>query len=237
MIDFEGDFTFAAPRELIWSLLHDQVALRAALPGCDYVVADGAGNALVALRVALGPLQGHYHGRVTVADAQSPTSFTLALGGSGEGLSFEGDGRFVLAAQGKRTRLRYTGQVRVADPHGRVTTRLLQTTANALVRQYLEALDDQARARLGVPLAADEPAPDAPLRRASTIGMGDWLAEVRRDRQIALVLAAAALAGTLSLVGAAVLVVWFGRWSTRRYARHLAGLVKQETTRQAGAAK
>lgn len=230
MITFEGQYTFDAPRDLIWSLLHDPDVARSALPGCERFASQSTADALVTLTLPVGPLHGSYDGRVTVVDAQAPLSFALALTGSGEGKSFSGDGRFTLSEKDGRTRLGYEGAVEVIDPLKGVSERMLQTTANALVRQYLESIAAQARAHLGLPGEAQTAA--AGTRASSTIDMQDWLAEMRRDRRITLLLLLLAVLGTLSVVGMVIAAVWIGRWSTRRNARHLARLVQEERAGQ-----
>lgn len=237
MITFEGHYTFDAPRDLIWSLLHDPDVARVALPGCERYASQSAADALVTLTLPVGPLHGSYDGRVTVVDAQAPLSFTLALTGSGEGKSFAGDGRFTLSEKDGQTRLQYDGEVEVTDPLKQVSERLLQTTANSLVRQYLESIAAQARAHLGLPLESrgDARPAGAGTRASSTIDMQDWLAEMRRDRRITLILIFVAVFGSLSVIGMLIAAVWIGRWSTRRYARHLARLVQEERDSQAAA--
>lgn len=234
MITFAGQYTFDAPRDLIWSLLHDPDVARVAMPGCQRFASQTTADALVTLTLPAGPLHGSYDGRVTVVDAQAPLSFTLALTGSGEGRSFAGNGRFTLSEKDGQTRLHYDGEVEVTDPLKTVSERMLQTTANALVRQYLAAITGEARSRLGLPpIAASEARQlEAEARASATYDMQDWLAEVRRDRRITLILLLLVVFGSLSVVGMLIAAVWIGRWSTRRYARHLARLVEEERGQQ-----
>ena len=228
-VTFDGVYRFNAPRQLIWSLMHDPAVNKEALPGCERFQMNSAAGSAVTIHLDAGPVCGDYDGNVTVVDAQEPASFSLALVGSGEGRSFSGDGRFTLTDSDEGTRLRYEGDVEITDPAHPTAERLLQTTANALVRQYLEAIARIADVRQGLTPNADvtQPAP-RPDRTSSTIGVQDWLAEVRRDRRIAIFLVALFFLGLLTFVGAVVVAVLIGRWSTRRYARYLAKLVDEE---------
>lgn len=233
MIHIDGEYLFEAPPDLVWRLLHEPAALQEAMPGCERLITEGASGALLTVRLPAGPLHGHYDGRVTVVEALEPQTVALALHGAGEGRSFGGDGRLTLSAEGGRTRLHYTGHVAVTDPLNRSSTRLLQTTANALVRQYLEGLDTQARRRQGLPILDGREEHDKQGRSASTIDMADWLAELRRDRQVMLAIALVAVLGVLSLVGAGFVAYLGGRWYSRRYERHLARLLEEEQARRA----
>jgi carbon monoxide dehydrogenase subunit G len=234
MIEFEDVYTFDAPRDLIWSLLHDPAVTRKALPGGQRFDPIPPHSALVTLQVATGPLKGVYDGKVTTAEENAPESFRLMLLGSGEGKSFSGAGHFTLSESDGRTQLGYRGTVDVTDPLRQASPRLLQTTANALVRRYLEAVDREARQRMGLP-----PLPEVGRRtptggdaRSATIGVHDWLAEMRRDRRVLIFLVLLLVLGSLASLGAVFVIIWIGRWGTRRYARHLAQLVDEERDKQ-----
>jgi carbon monoxide dehydrogenase subunit G len=222
MVEFEGSYVFDAPRDLIWSMLHDPAANRSALPGGERFTMSSPVEAQVTLSVALGPLRGVYNGKVTVVDAQMPHTFSLALKGTGEGIGFSGEGRFAMSETDGRTQLEYTGQVAVTDPLRQISPRLLQTTANALVRQYLEAIAAQARAQMGLPPEVERAErPSEAERHPSTIDMGAWLAEMRRDRNVTLTIVVLAALASLSLIGAAFIASRISRWSTRRQAQDL----------------
>ena len=234
MIDFEGVYTFDAPRDLVWALLHDPAVTRKALPGCQRFEPIPPGSTLATLQIATGPLQGIYDGKVSTAIENAPTSFSLTLLGSGEGKSFSGEGHFTLSESDGRTQLDYRGAVNVTDPLLQASPRLLQTTANALVRRYFEALDREARQRMGLPPLPEVGHRASPVdaTSSSTIDVRDWLAETRRDRRVLIFLVLLLVFGSLASLGAVFVAVWIGRWWTRRYARQLAHIADEEKGKQ-----
>jgi len=232
MLTIDGTHSFSAPRDLIWTLLRDPAVNKAALPGGERFESQPGSSAFVTLRIAVGPLKGVYDGRVTVVEQEMPHTVNLELLGTGEGTAYSGSGRLTLTEKNGCTLLAYSGEVAVSNHLGHASPRLLQTTANALVRQYLTAIDREVQQRVGRQsgFQPDTTLPAAKPRAAATIGMGDWLAEARRDRRIAAFAVLSGVIGSLSILGAVFVLREFGRWSVRRHTRRVATLLEGEST-------
>ncbi len=230
----DGDYTFGAPRQLVWSLLHDPDTIRQAIPGCNQFRLQDDGRYSVVLNLDSGPLGGHYHGLVTLVDEQPVEAFSLSMTGSGPENIVSGEGRLILDEEDGKTKLHYEGDVDVAGGAAYQSSRLLRTTANSLIRNYLEAVDQQLGQITGSPgqngLPPLEPA--SAERKTSTIDMQDWIAELRRDRWVALFLLILLLFAALSFLGAVFVGLLLARWAARNFAGRVSRLAEERSGEQ-----
>lgn len=223
----DGKYTFAAPRKLVWSLLNDPAAAQRAIPGCEQLRKREDGQYVLALNLPTGPLRGQYAGTVTLLQEKPQKVLALSLTGSGPECVFSGQGTLTLAENDEQTELFYEGTVDVSGQIPAQSPRLIRTTANFLIRSFLEALDLQICQITGITGQNGLPSlEEVPIERSTpTIGMQDFLAEVRRDRWIAVVVLVLALLATLSLLGAVFLGLLALRWVTRSFASRTASSV------------
>jgi carbon monoxide dehydrogenase subunit G len=147
MMEIAGDHRFRAPRELVWQLLLDPAAIRAALPGCERFVETGPGVYEVTLRVGLAAIKGAYSGTFRVSDQQPPDSYRLAAHGSGKPGGVRGEATLRLAASGGDTVVQYAGDVSAQGGIARLGSRLLLGTARLLIGQFFKAMEKQVDAR------------------------------------------------------------------------------------------
>ena len=223
-MEIEGEYSFAAPRELVWSLLHDPGVIQQAVPGCEQFYQQSNGAYRLILNVAGGPFDGRYDGTINLEAAEPLRTFSLSLRGSGPQSVLSGEGTFSLSEEKDHTKLHYRGEVEVAGSVTAQSPRLVRTTANSLIRRYLEAINRQACELTGTASHNGLP-PLEPLdtaRKRSTIGMQDWLAEIRRDRRVAVILLILAFLVALSGLGAVFVGLLVARWAARASANRLA---------------
>ncbi len=228
----EGNYTFAAPSELVWSLLNDPVALRRAIPGCEQLHERDDGQFGLALNLPTGPLRGRYVATINPSEAQPHEFLALSLIGSGPESVFSGQGTLTLVDNQTQTELRYEGDVDVAGQLPAQSPRLVRTTANYLIRIFLESLDQQICQITGTAGQIGFPTADGiPIERSTpTIGMQDFLAEVRRDRWIAAVVLVLVLLATLSLLGAVFVGLLAVRWVKRSRTNRTSSTSTEQTT-------
>ncbi|MFN2116162.1 MAG: CoxG family protein [Candidatus Promineifilaceae bacterium] len=213
----EGSYTFDAPRDLLWLLLHDVSAIQQSIPGCDHFYLHADGKYHVSLTLPSGPFDGHYEGLVTRIAEQLQESIHLSLTGSGPELVFQGEGVLTLHESDEQTRLVYEGDVEVAGMIPTQSPRLTKTTANYLVRNFLEGLDRKVKQSTGITDEADPliAATAVSKRATSTLDIQDFLAELQRDRKITVTVLILALLASLSFLGAALVTVQVVRWLKR----------------------
>lgn len=216
----DGIYTFDAPRDLVWSLLHDPATIRQSIPGCEHFHLHADGKYHVALNLSGGPFSGFYEGIIARQEEQPQESFSLSMTGSGPELVLSGKGTMTLEEGRGQTSLHYEGDVEVSGQIPSRSPRLTRTTANYLIRNFLEGFDQQIHQITGT--AGNNglpPAETTPSERSTpTIGLQDFIDELRRDRWIAAVVFMLILLATLSLLGVVLLGILAVRWVTRAFA-------------------
>ena len=72
-----------APPDKVWTALNDPAVLKDAVPGCESFerVTDTEWRVVVAAKV--GPVAARFNGRITLADLDPPTAYTLKFEGQG----------------------------------------------------------------------------------------------------------------------------------------------------------
>lgn len=216
-----GSYTYDAPRDLVWSLLHDSDTIRQAVPGCDHFHLHADGKYHISLTLPTGPFGGYYEGIVTrLGEEQPQESITLSITGSGPETVFFGEGTLALEEDQEQTRLLYEGDVDVSGQIPSHSPRLTRTTANYLIRSFLEDLDQQIQQISGGAGSNGVPPGETAVneRTTPTIGVQDFLVELRRDRWVAAAVFLLGLLAILSALGAVFLGLLAIRWLTRSFA-------------------
>lgn len=209
-----GSHTFKAPRNLLWLLLHDLPVIQQSIPGCDHFHLHADGKYHIALTLSDGPFSGRYEGHVTRLEEKPQESIQLAISGNGPELAFFGAGTLRLEENHEETILVYEGDVEISGQIPLQSPRLTRTTANFLIRNFMEGLDRQLQQLAGVSGDSEFTSEETAIagRETSTIGMQDFLAEIRRDRLVALVVLLLILLASLSVLGAVFLGMLTMRW-------------------------
>jgi len=150
-VELNGDYTFNAPRQVIWDALMDPDVLARILPGVERLekVSDTEFTGVMNMRV--GPVQGKFKGKVTLTDLQEPESFHMIVDGRGAAGFIKGEGDATLIEKDGKTILTYNGSGDVGGKIASVGQRLVETTGKSIVRQGLESLDRLTQAQLKPP--------------------------------------------------------------------------------------
>ena len=142
-----GEYTFAAPRSIVWEALQDPKVLVSVLPGCERLdlVAPDEYDGTIKLKV--GPVQGNYQGKVKLLDLVPPESFRMQIDGKGQQGFVKANANVTLVEDGDNTRITYSSDAQVGGRIATVGQRLIETSARAIVKQSLDGLDIAMRAR------------------------------------------------------------------------------------------
>jgi carbon monoxide dehydrogenase subunit G len=226
-VKLEGTHPIHAPRDAVWSALLDPEVLAKALPGSQELEKVAENEYKAAMRIRVGPVQGLFSGSVKLSDLEPPTSYRLLVDGRGAPGFVKGEGDMRLEDQGATTVLHYQGDVQVGGRLASVGQRLMESSALAMIRQSLEALDAQIAARLAGPAGEPAPAvtPPSELRFAAGVAgkmLEDLLPPERRQQ--AGRLAAAALG---ALLVARALFNWWSDRLAERTARRVVDLLAE----------
>lgn len=208
-----GERLLPMARERVWSALLDTEILRAAIPGCEAITADGSGRYAVSVVAAVGPVRARFKGRLQQQDLQPPERYTL---------SFEGDGGMAGFARGSAevnlseaeadgapaTRLSYRAEAQIGGRLAQIGSRLVDATAARMSAQFFERLTVAITAPPGAPAAEAVPEPmgapaaAAPRVPAAVAAGSGWSAPV--------VIQMPAWTWSLAVVVAALLAAWLG---------------------------
>jgi uncharacterized protein len=143
----EGDYTFDAPREVVWDVLLDPQLLARVLPGCEGLEPLGNDQYKAALKIQIGPVQGTFEGTVSLLNISKPDSYRMDINGKGAHGFVKGAGIVRLERRGSTTIMHYEGDAQVGGKIASVGQRLLESSAKALVRQSLEGIATQVQLR------------------------------------------------------------------------------------------
>ena len=222
----EGTHTFTAQRALVWSLLHNPEIIRRALPGCDYFEQLSSSEFTALLHIQEGPFNGEYNGTIRLSDSIAQEKFSLSLKGEGPEGSIWGEGHITLGEQDGQTTLYYEGEL-VAS--GRTVTnspRLLRTTANALIRQFLEEVDRYIQIQTGI-YTTEAVDPSLRNRRTGTIDMQDVVEDIKQNRRTTLIVLVLFAFASLMTVGAMAIAFVFVRWGMRLFRQYVTHVVQE----------
>ncbi len=223
----EGNYTFKASRELVWSLLHDPATIRQALPGCEEFDQTSPSDYIAALRVQHGPFKGRYQGQVQLLDDEQNDRLAVTVDGEGPEGTISGHGMLYLDQGDGSTTIHYAGDVDFISQTAEESPRMLRTMANALIRQFLEALDKQVRLQTGVHtthLPGDR-VRSHPIDREGTI---DEKAEMKQARQTLWIVLALITFTFFSLAGLILILFFVVRWGKRIFDRRVLAAIQQE---------
>lgn len=163
-MELTGERLLPVARERVWAALLDHETLRAAIPGCESVTADGDGRYIVSVLAAVGPVKARFKGRLQQQDLQPPQRYTLSFEGDGGVAGFARGSAEVelIEVEASSTRLTYRAQAQIGGRLAQIGSRLVDATAARMSAQFFE--------RLTSVITAPPPAQAAP---ALPIGYGE----------------------------------------------------------------
>lgn len=155
-----GDYTFEAPKEVVWKALLDPEVLAQVLPGCDKLEIVGENEYEGALNVKVGPVQGKFSGKVKLEDIVEHTAYTMKVDGRGASGFVKATAHVKLADADGGTRMDYDSDAQVGGRIASVGQRLMESSAKAITKQSLDGLSQVMAARHAAAAeGAEAPAP------------------------------------------------------------------------------
>ena len=144
-----GEYEFEAPISEVWKALLDPVVLAAVMPGCEKLeFVDGAyvGD----LNIKVGPVQGKFHGKVTLSEVQEEKGYTMKVDGRGAPGFVRATAEVKLTRAGDETKMEYDADAQVGGRIASVGQRLIDASAKAIIKESLEGLNANVKARANV---------------------------------------------------------------------------------------
>lgn len=163
-MELSGDYLFDAPQTVVWAALLDPNVLGAVMPGGKGFEQIGDNQYSGVLEVKVGPVQGTFQGKITLADIKSPESYRMEVDGTGAPGFVKATGGLWLETRGSQTYMEYTGEAQIGGRIASVGQRLIDSAARSIIRQSLEALNDYLKVQV-----AQQTTQSAPIaEKAST---------------------------------------------------------------------
>lgn len=151
-MNLSGTFSFAGPRATVWALLHDPAVLAKALPGTRRLELTAPDRYEGAMKVSVGPVTAaEFAVTVTLKDQTEPSHFAMQIDGKG-GLGFVRGAATVDLADDATggTVMTYASDVQIGGRIAAVGQRLLESVGRMMMKQALDSLDAELRARVRV---------------------------------------------------------------------------------------
>jgi carbon monoxide dehydrogenase subunit G len=136
-MDMSGERLIAAPRDTVWQALNDPAVLKACIPGCETIdkLSDTEMTATVSTKI--GPISARFNGRVTLADLDPPTSYTISGEGQGGVAGFaKGGAKVQLADVPGGTTLHYQVNAQIGGKMAQLGARLIDSVAKSYAETF-----------------------------------------------------------------------------------------------------
>jgi len=148
-VKLAGDYRFNAPASEVWKALLDPVVLAAVMPGCEKLeLIDGA--YVGELNIKVGPVQGKFQGKVVLADVVEEQGYTMTVDGRGAPGFVKAKADVKLTPEGPETLMVYDADAQVGGRIASVGQRLIDSSARAIIKESLEGLNANVKARANV---------------------------------------------------------------------------------------
>ncbi len=227
----EGAHTFAATRAMIWSLLHDPVMISQAIPGCDTFEQISPSEYMGSLTIKKGPFSGEYKGTLKVSDKVHNEAYSLTLNGAGLEGSIWAEGHMTLKERNGNTTVIYEGEIVAGGSTVTASPRLLRTTANSLIRQFLTEIERHIQIQTGT-YTTQIPTRPTDTRRTSRVDVRDKIQEIKQNRRTTAIVIILLLLAAFMTIGAAVIAILFIRFGLRLFRSYVKRVVHEERQNQ-----
>jgi len=135
-----GTTTLPVPPERAYQMMQDPEILAKAIPGCESLENIGPDEYRMKMKMALASFSGAFDGKVKITEQSPPTSFRLAVEGSGRIGFMKGDGLLKLTPIESGTEISYEGDVQIGGTIAAVGQRMIDATAKMMIKRFFEKL-------------------------------------------------------------------------------------------------
>jgi carbon monoxide dehydrogenase subunit G len=165
-MELTESYTLPVAQQRAWEALNDTEILRASIPGCDSIEADGDNAYKLSMSASVGPVKARFKGRMLLTDIDAPHTYTIVFEGQGGAAGFgKGNARVSLEPAGDdATKLSYEAHAQVGGKLAQIGSRLVDGAARKIAgeffRRFGEQLGGEVKADEGV--SGEAASPDAP---------------------------------------------------------------------------
>jgi uncharacterized protein len=144
-MELTESYTLPVSQQRTWEALNDTAVLRASIPGCESIEADGENAYALSMSAAVGPVKARFKGRMVLTHIDAPHTYTIVFEGQGGVAGFgKGETRVTLEPEGaEATRLTYTASAQVGGKLAQVGSRLVDGAARKLAGEFFRRFTAQ----------------------------------------------------------------------------------------------
>jgi len=145
-MDIIGSYPFNAPRDRVWQLMMDPVAIAACIPGCEELVPDGEDRYRAKITIGMAAITGTYEGTVVISDRVGQESYKLSVEGQGRPGFVKGDAAITLRVDGGTTIVDLTATVQTGGAIARLGQRLIGSAAKMMQDRFFACMQAKLQA-------------------------------------------------------------------------------------------
>ena len=139
-----GSYTFTAPRENVWELIHTPASLIKIIPGCQSVEQISPTEYRGHIQMKLPAIVGEYTTYIKLTNFEQPDYCHFEGEVSGAPGAISGTASFNLLDEDTlHTKIDFSGQGLITGPLARLNDRFAEGIAKSLISQGLAQLDKQ----------------------------------------------------------------------------------------------
>jgi carbon monoxide dehydrogenase subunit G len=176
-MELTESYTLAVSQQRTWEALNDTAILRASIPGCESIEAEGENAFALSMAASVGPVKARFKGRMLLTDINAPQTYTIVFEGQGGVAGFgKGNARVTLEPDGaESTRLTYTANAEVGGKLAQIGSRLVDGAARKLAGEFFKRFSALVTSQSDADAAAEAAAPadDTALTDGADPGSGD----------------------------------------------------------------
>ncbi|WP_341313641.1 carbon monoxide dehydrogenase subunit G [Paraburkholderia sp. IMGN_8] len=151
-------YTLPISQQRTWEALNDTEILRASIPGCESIDADGENAYAVVMSASVGPVKARFKGRMLLTDIDAPNAYTIVFEGQGGAAGFgKGNARVTLEPDGDAaTKLMYSANAQVGGKLAQIGSRLVDGAARKIAGEFFKRFGAQVGGDGGSATASDD---------------------------------------------------------------------------------
>jgi uncharacterized protein len=170
-MELTESYKLPVSQQRAWEALNDTDVLRASIPGCESIDADGENAYALSMSASVGPVKARFKGRMLLTDIDAPHTYTIVFEGQGGAAGFgKGNAQVTLEPDGDdATTLSYTASAQVGGKLAQIGSRLVDGAARKIAGEFFKRFSAQL-AGGGEGTAIDETAPPEAESQAEQTG-------------------------------------------------------------------
>lgn len=143
-MEMTGEQLIPVGQDETWRALNDTAMLKDCIPGCETIEQVSDNEYQLIMTAKVGPVSAKFKGKMTLADADPPRSYTLRFEGQGGVAGFaKGQANVQLTPDGAGTKLGYTVKAMVGGKLAQVGARLIDGVAKKLANQFFTTFNQR----------------------------------------------------------------------------------------------